>query len=45
MGMERLEHTAEILYKAHTLNGLSYIDDTEMRALTEKRIEIGNRTI
>lgn len=45
MGMERLEHAAEILYKAKTLNGLSFIDDKEMKALTKKRKEMGNKTI
>ncbi|MCJ8275590.1 MAG: class II aldolase/adducin family protein [Bdellovibrionales bacterium] len=45
MGMERLEHSAEILYKAQTLNELSYLPLEEMAALLELRKQIGNRTL
>ena len=45
MGMERLEHSAEILYRAQGLGGLSYIDDSEMQALYEIRKQIGNKSL
>lgn len=45
MGMERLEHSAEILYRAKTLKDLSFIDDDEMLALFELRKKIGNKTL
>jgi len=45
MGMERLEHSAEILYKARTLGPLTYLDDEEMEALYLLRKQIGNRTL
>lgn len=45
LGMERLEHSAEILYKAKTLNDLSFISDQEMQALYELRKKIGNKTL
>ncbi len=45
MGMERLEHSAEILYRAQLLGGLSFIDENEMQALWEMRRKIGNRTL
>ena len=45
LGMERLEHSAEILYRAKTLNDLSFISDEEMQALYEIRIKIGNKTL
>ncbi len=45
MGMERLEHSAEILYKAKTLGELTFLDDDEMEALYKIRKQIGNRTL
>jgi L-fuculose-phosphate aldolase len=45
MGMERLEHSAEILYKAKTLGRLTFIDDDEMQALYKIRQQIGQRTL
>lgn len=45
MGMERLEHSAEILYRAKTLNGLSFLPEDEMAALYELRKKIGNKTL
>ncbi len=45
MGMERLEHSAEILYRAQLLGGLSFIDDAEMQALWDLRKKIGNKTL
>ena len=44
MGMERLEHSAEILYKAKTLNGLSFLEEEEMQALRKIRIQLGDKT-
>ncbi len=45
MGMERLEHSAEILYKAKTLKDLTYLPADEMQALYELRKKIGNKTL
>ncbi len=45
MGMERLEHAAEILYKSKTLGQLTFLDDSEMEALYKLRQQIGNRTL
>lgn len=45
MGMERLENSAEILYKAKTLNDLTYLNEEEMGALYELRKKIGNKTL
>lgn len=45
LGMERLEHSAEILYRAKTLKDLSFISDEEMAALYELRKQIGNKTL
>lgn len=45
LGMERLEHSAEILYRAKTLSGITELDDTEITALYELRKEIGNKTL
>lgn len=45
MGMERLEHSAEILYRAKTLRELTHLPDTEIEALREMRKKIGNRTL
>ena len=45
MGMERLEHSAEILYRAKSLGPLTFIDDDETKALFELRKQIGNKTL
>ena len=45
MGMERLEHSAQILYKAQTLGGLTELDAQEVKALYEMRKQIGNRNL
>ena len=45
MGMERIEHSAEILYRAKTLNDLSFLKDEEMKALLELRKKIGKKTL
>lgn len=45
MGMERLEHSAEILYRAKNLGPLTYLDDEEMQALYKIRQQIGNRSL
>ncbi len=45
MGMERLEHSAEILYKAKNLKDLTYLDNEEMEALYKIRETIGNKTL
>lgn len=44
MGMERLEHSAEILYKAAQLNELTHLPTEEVNALMEMRKKIGQRT-
>ena len=45
MGMERIEHSAEILYKSATLNALTFLPEAEVEALREIRKTIGNRTL
>ena len=45
MGMERLEHSAEILYRAKLLNDLSYLSEEEMKALLALRQQIGNKSL
>lgn len=45
MGMERLEHCAEILYRAQLLGGLTELESSEIEALWELRKKIGNRTL
>jgi len=45
MGMERLEHSAEILYKAKTLGGLTELEAQEVKALYEMRKQIGNKNL
>jgi L-fuculose-phosphate aldolase len=45
MGMERLEHSAEILHRARQLGPLTYLDDNEMQELYKIRQKIGNRTL
>jgi len=44
-GMERIEHSAEILWKAHTLGGLTFLPDEEIAALKAIRQRIGNQLL
>lgn len=44
-GMERIEHSAEILWKAHMLGGLTFLPDEEIAALRAIRQRIGNRLL
>ncbi len=44
-GMERLEHSAEILYRAKTLGQLTYLNEDEIQALYKLRQQIGNKTL
>lgn len=44
-GMERLEHTAEILFYAHTLGGLTPLPMEEINILREYRKKIGERIL
>ncbi len=45
MGMERLEHSAEILYRAKCLGGLTSLPDEEKLALLEMRKKMGNKSL
>ena len=45
MGMERLEHSAEILYKAATLKELTFLPEEEIQALQEVRKTMGNKIL
>lgn len=44
-GMERLEHTAQILWLSHTLGGLTKLPDEEVKALYAMRKKIGDRLL
>lgn len=44
-GMERIEHTAEILWKAASLKQLSALPAAEVAALYEMRAKLGNRLL
>lgn len=44
-GMERIEHSAEILWKAHTLGGLTFLPDEEIAALRAIRQRIGDQLL
>ena len=44
-GMERVEHSSEILWKAHTLGGLTYLPDEEISALRTMRQRIGDQLL
>lgn len=44
-GMERLEHSAEILWKAQSLGGVSKLPEEEIAALKKIREKIGNRNL
>ncbi|SES90022.1 L-fuculose-phosphate aldolase [Nitrosomonas marina] len=45
MGMERIEHSSEILWKAHALGGLTFLPDEEIAELRALRQRIGNRLL
>ena len=44
-GIERLEHSAEMLWKAETLGGITTLPQEEIAFLKEKRKEIGTKTL
>ncbi len=44
-GMERLEHSSEILFKAQLLGGVTSLPDEEVEALKLMREKIGKRTL
>lgn len=44
-GMERLEHSCEILYKAMVMGRVSRMSEEEYRWLLNKRAELGERTL
>jgi len=44
-GMERIEHSAEILWKAVTLGGLTFLPDDEISALRTLRQRIGDHLL
>ena len=43
-GMERLEHAAEILYRAERLGGATFLSEAEVKRLRRMREEIGDTT-
>jgi len=45
IGMDRLEHSAEILFKARSLGPLTELEDVEVQNLLAMREKIGNRTL
>ncbi len=45
MGMERLDHSAQMLYLADTMNGLSHLPQSEIDALKEMRKTIAPKTL
>jgi L-fuculose-phosphate aldolase len=44
-GIERLEHSCEMLWKAQTLGGINPLPEEELKFLRNKRKEIGPRTL
>ncbi|MFZ9001502.1 MAG: class II aldolase/adducin family protein [Bacteriovoracaceae bacterium] len=44
-GIERLEHSSEMLWKAHTLGGITPLPKEEITFLKNKRKEIGPKTL
>lgn len=44
-GMERLEHTCEILFKAKMMGALLKLPEGELQWLKEKRKNLGNKTL
>ncbi len=45
MGMERLEHSAQILYLSQNLKELTHLPESEVKALKEMRKKIGPKTL
>jgi len=45
LGMERLEHSSQMLYLANKLNGLSHLPPDEIEVLKEMRKKIGPKTL
>ncbi len=45
MGMERLEHSAQILYLAQSMQQLTHLPQSEVEALKQMRKKIGPRTL
>lgn len=45
MGIERLEHSAAVLYYAKTLGGLTTLPKEEVEHLKKMRVEIGEQTL
>lgn len=45
LGMERIEHSAEILWRAQTLGGLTSLPEAEIQVLRSMRIQIGERLL
>lgn len=44
-GMERVEHSSEILWKAHVLGGLTFLPDEEVSALKAMRQRLGEQLL
>ena len=44
-GMERLEHTCQILKTAHELGGVTELPASEIEVLREMRARMGNRSL
>jgi len=45
MGMERIEHSAEILWRAHQLGGLTSLPEEEINVLREMRQKLGPKLL
>jgi L-fuculose-phosphate aldolase len=45
LGMERLEHACEILFKASALGGITLLPDQEIQALKDMRAKMEKRTL
>lgn len=45
MGMERIEHVSEILFKAHALGGLTSLPESEITELKKMREKIGPKLL
>ncbi len=44
-GMERIEHSAEILWRAQSLGGLTYLDDQDVAELKALRTKLGEKIL
>ena len=44
-GMERIEHSAEVLWKAQTMGAITTLPDTEIEALRQLRSRIGEQLL